>query len=146
MWTSNENFPKTKVVELEKLHKFGIQHFFILAQEDRDNFSLQNGPWTSWKSQTGPYLHLPLCFAAARPYATGGPRPRRVRGQLDPGEPVRDTWMAPWPFLAHRHLGACHAAPPCAAPPLQPPPRRRAPLAWSDLPQSSFASPLSPPA
>ena len=36
----NENLPKTKVVELEKLHKFGIQDFFIWAQEDRDNFSL----------------------------------------------------------------------------------------------------------
>ena len=30
MWTSNENLPKTKVVDLEKLHKFGIQHFFHL--------------------------------------------------------------------------------------------------------------------
>ena len=43
MWTSNENLPKTKVVEHEKLHKFDIQHFFIWAQEDKDNFSLQNG-------------------------------------------------------------------------------------------------------
>ena len=40
MWTSNENLPKIKVVDLEKLHKFGIQHFFIWAQEDVDNFSL----------------------------------------------------------------------------------------------------------
>ena len=29
MWTSNENLPKTKVVDLETLHKFGIQYFFI---------------------------------------------------------------------------------------------------------------------
>ena len=29
MWASNENMPETKVVDLEKLHKFGIQHFFI---------------------------------------------------------------------------------------------------------------------
>ena len=49
MWISNENFPKTKVEDLEKLHKFGIQHFFIWAQEDVDNFSLQRGPWTFGK-------------------------------------------------------------------------------------------------
>ena len=40
MWTSNENLPKTKVVDPEKLHKFGIQHFFIWAKEEVDNFSL----------------------------------------------------------------------------------------------------------
>ena len=33
MWTSNENLPNTKVVDLEKLHKFGIQHFFIWARK-----------------------------------------------------------------------------------------------------------------
>jgi len=27
MWTSNETLNKTKVVDLEKLHKFGSQHF-----------------------------------------------------------------------------------------------------------------------
>ena len=29
MWTLNENLPNPKVVDLEKLHKIGIQHFFV---------------------------------------------------------------------------------------------------------------------
>ena len=45
MWTSNENLPKTKVVDLETLYKFGIQHFFIWALENIENFSLLRGPW-----------------------------------------------------------------------------------------------------
>ena len=44
MWTSNEHLPKTKVVDLEKLHKFGIQHFFISTPKKRENFSLLSGP------------------------------------------------------------------------------------------------------
>ena len=44
MWISNKNLPKIKVVDLEKLHKFGIQYFFIWVQEDRENFSLPRGP------------------------------------------------------------------------------------------------------
>src|SRR6185312_9056645 len=62
-----------------------------------------------------------LCFARRPPYAAGGPRPRRVRGQVDPGKPSSATWPAPWhlPTLT-RVLGvlpSCHATPPCAAPP-----------------------------
>ena len=44
MWTSNETLNKTKVVDLEKLHKFGIQNFFIGAPKNRENFSLPRGP------------------------------------------------------------------------------------------------------
>ena len=38
--------PKTKIVDLKKLNKIRIQEFFIYGQEDRENFELQNGPWT----------------------------------------------------------------------------------------------------
>ena len=44
MWTSNENLPKTKVVDLEKLNMFGIQHFFIWAQEERENLDYRKVP------------------------------------------------------------------------------------------------------
>ena len=73
---------------------------------------------------------ISLCLAAARSYAAGGPRPRRVRGQLDPGGPAEDTWMAPWSLLAPTrvpgHLGVCHAAHHAPRRLLRPPPRHRA--------------------
>ena len=64
---------------------------------------------------------LLLCFARGPPYAAGGPRPRRVRGQVDPRELSSATWPASWhlPTLT-RVLGALpsrHAAPPCSSPP-----------------------------
>ena len=89
MWIKNENFPKTIVIKLEKLHKFGIQNFFIWAKENRENFSLPRGPWEFRICKYVP-TSISLCvFAAARPYAAGGPRPRRVRGHLGPGRPLR---------------------------------------------------------
>ena len=109
MWTSNENLPKTKVVDLEKLHKFGIQHFFIWAPKNIENFSLPWGPWDFINYRKAPIFISLSVSAAARPYVAGGPRPQRVRGQLDPGGPAEDTWMAPWSLLAPTrvpgHLG-----------------------------------------
>ena len=44
MWTSNENLPKVKVVDLKKLHKFDIQHFFVWAPEKRENLIYREVP------------------------------------------------------------------------------------------------------
>ena len=64
---------------------------------------------------------LLLCFARRPPYAAGGPRPRHVRGQVDPGERSSATWPAPWHISkrirAPEALPSRHAAPPCSSPP-----------------------------
>ena len=84
MWTSNEYFPKTKVVALEKLHKFGIQHFFIRVQKDRENFSLPRSPWKNQKLHLGPVHCFLQRLLSPAPYAAGGPCPPCGRGELDP--------------------------------------------------------------
>ena len=44
MWATNGNLPATKVVDIEKLCKFDVQHFFHLNPENRENFRLPRGP------------------------------------------------------------------------------------------------------
>ena len=44
MWASNENLPKTKVVDHENLCNFYVQNFFICAPENRKKFRLPRGP------------------------------------------------------------------------------------------------------
>ena len=74
---------------------------------------------TNRPSSSSP-ISVSLCLAAVRPYAAGGPRPRRVRGQVDPRELSSATWPAPWHLpkrtRAPEAFPSCHAAPPCAAP------------------------------
>ena len=90
MSTSNENLSKTKVVDLEKLHEFSFQYFFIWVQEDRENFSLPRGP--SLSSARG---------AAARRRRTVD----AVDVHLDPQEPPN----LPLGTLAGHSL-TCHAS------------------------------------
>ena len=41
--SSNEKVPKTEVVDLEILSKFGIQKFFVWGQKEGVKLSLQTG-------------------------------------------------------------------------------------------------------
>ena len=45
---SNGNVPKTKVVDLEILSKFGIQKFFNWGREEGEKLGLQTGILELW--------------------------------------------------------------------------------------------------
>ena len=99
MWVSNENLHNTKVVDLEKLCKSGIQHFSIWALQIGDNFRLPRGPW-NFRNHIYALISISLSpgllCSRRPPYAAGGLRPPRARGQMDPGKPLHATWPAPW--------------------------------------------------
>ena len=66
------------------------KEIFLVYQEAPEFSEITNRPSPS---------SLPcllLCFARRPPYADGGPPPRRVRGQVDPGELSSATWPASW--------------------------------------------------
>ena len=73
----------TKVVDLEKLSKSGIQHFFIWSQEEGEKLKLQNWVlelWSNYEIATDRFFHLRL----------PAPRPRRRRTPAKPpGRPTR---------------------------------------------------------
>ena len=91
------------------------KEIFLVYREVPEFLEITNRP-----SSSSP-LSVSLYLAAVRPYATGGPRPQRVRSQVDPRELSSATWPASWhlPTLT-RVLGALpsrHTAPPCSSPP-----------------------------
>ena len=53
---------------------------------------------------------LLLCFACRPPYAAGGPRPWRIRGQVDPRELSSATWPASWHLPTLTRVGRCQEA------------------------------------
>jgi len=74
---SNELLPKTKVVDLEILSKFGIQKFFIWSHEEGEKLSLRTGLWnfalfTELPSPSSPSL------SQRRRLAVSSPAPPRV--------------------------------------------------------------------
>jgi len=83
---SNELLPKTKVVDLEILSKFGIQNFFIWGHVEGENFSFQTGVlnfalFTKLPLPPSPHTSLSVlavttAFAGAAGHA---PRPSPLR-------------------------------------------------------------------
>ena len=74
---SNEKVHNTKVVDLEKLSKSGIQHIFIWSQEEGENSKLQNWVlelWSNYEIATDRFFHLrlPAPRLRRRPYAGAG--------------------------------------------------------------------------
>jgi len=95
-----------------------------------------------------PSLSLPRLLCSRRPpYAAGGLRPPRARGQMDPRKPLRATWPAPWHILAPTRVPgrfpSRHDTPAMRRAAAAPPARRRAPLTQIDRPQSLHSSPRS---
>ena len=82
---------------------------------------------------------LLLCFARRPPYAAGGPRPRRVRGQMDPGKPPASLGLplgtSPRSHASQTLSRAATPPPSYAAPLAAPPARRRAPQTQTRLPR-----------
>ena len=120
IWTSNENLPKTKVVDLEILHTFGIQHFFIWAPEKRENFSLPRDPWDFKNYRKVPFsisLSVPPPLARTPPVDLVHSTPAGIWaqesrwGHLDVRLASPRAYKRPWP------LGKAPRRPPCAAPP-----------------------------
>ena len=104
------------------------------------------------KSQIGPHLHLslsPRCSVSRRPpYAAGGLRPPRARGQMDPGKPLSATW----PPLGTSSRAHASQTPPRAATTPRPAQRRcllrpfavESPRAKSTAPRHHFPRPGTP--
>src|SRR6185312_314477 len=74
---SNEKVHNTKVVDLEKLSKSGIQHIFIWSQEEGKKLKLQNWVlelWSNYEIATDRFFHLrlPAPRLRRRPYAGAG--------------------------------------------------------------------------
>ena len=69
---------------------------FQLSPPSRRKFLFIERSLEFQKSQIGPHLHLSLSpgalFSRRPPYAAGGLRPPRARGQMDPGKPLSATW------------------------------------------------------
>src|SRR6185312_15759283 len=131
---SNEKVHNTKVVDLEKLSKSGIQHFFIWSQEEGENSKLQNWVlelWSNYEIATDRFFHLrlPAPRLRRRPYAGAGhlaaprvaPPPKTAPAPLVLPQPTfsgaPELATPPFPLLrAPRGWPPCHAPSPC--PPL----------------------------
>src|SRR6185437_7790390 len=114
------------------------------------NFRLPRGPW-NFRNHIYALISISLSpgllCSRRPPYAAGGLRPPRARGQMDPGKPLRATWPAPWHILARTRVPGCSRA--ATTPPAMrrataaPPARRRLAQGQIDRPQSLHSSPRS---
>jgi len=128
MWVSNENLHNTKVVDLEKLCKSGIQHFSIWALQIGDNFRLPRGPW-NFRNHIYALISISLSpgcsVRAARrtppvDFVHRAPAAKWTRGSLSapPGPPLGTSSR---PHASQAASRAATTPPPCAAPlPLRP--------------------------
>jgi hypothetical protein len=80
-------------------------------------------------------------FRRRLPYAAGGPRPRCVHDQMDPGSPPAPPGP-PLGISPRAHTSQTRSLP-CAAPLPAPPARRRVAQGQIDCPQTLLTSPRS---
>jgi len=150
MWVSNENLHNTKVVDLEKLCKSGIQHFSIWALQIGDNFRLPRGPW-NFRNHIYALISISLSpgcsVRAARrtppvDFVHRAPAAKWTRGSLSapPGPPLGTSSR---PHASQAASRAATTPPAMRRAAAAPPARRRAPLTQIDRPQSLHSSPRS---